>query len=73
MAAMLASSMAMTAMRSEGERVDALRIVLVHFQLRRHALLLDEHNEADALRLGLRRGPVEQFDFEHALKSIIAA
>jgi len=50
-----------------------LRIVLVHLQLARDALFFDEHLEADALRLPLRRLPVKQFDFEHDAKSIIRA
>ena len=55
------------------ERVDAVRVVLVHLELWRHALLLDEHGEADALRLALRALPVEQSEFEHRAKSIITA
>jgi len=47
--------------------------VLVHLELGRHALLLDEDGEADALRLVSRLGPLAQLDFDHAAKSIIGS
>ena len=57
----------------ERQRVDAARVVLVHFQVWRHALLVDKDDEADAPRLGLCFRPVEQLNGEHAVKSIIVA
>ena len=57
----------------EGERMDALGIVLVELDLDGHALLLDEHRVADAACRRARLLPAHQLDLQHGGKSIIAA
>src|SRR5690349_633976 len=55
----------------ERQGVKAARVHLVHLELGRHALLVDEHREADALRFVLRRAPRHELDSRHVAKSII--
>ena len=60
----------------EGQRRGAqLRILLVQLDLGRHALLLDEHGEADRRGARALAPPASsmQFDVQHVAKSIIAA
>jgi len=48
-----------------GDRMHALRVVLVHLDLCRHALLLHEHGKPDASRLRARLLPVAKLDPDH--------
>jgi len=47
---------------SQGERVIAIGVLVVHFKPQRHALFAHEHQFADAARLGARLVPPAQAD-----------
>jgi hypothetical protein len=53
------------------ERMDAVRVVLIHFELRRHVLLFHEHGKSNALRFSFGFLPRHERDLQHGAKSII--
>ena len=57
----------------ERDGVERFPVHLVELDLARHALLLDEHGEADRRRVRTRVFPGQEIDFQHRAKSIIAA
>jgi hypothetical protein len=52
----------------EGHGVQAALVLVVELDLRRHALLLDEHGEPDGRGVRARRFPWENFDAGHGAK-----